>query len=409
MAHDHPSFHFPTQKMKFDDKLENLIFKQYEGEAAETDSLKCLDDMPRKSEMPRKSGITATLNPKTAVEDNGYLLNQDSYLPESMVVNEIFAGGVQKGDNSDLEYAFEGVQTLKSNHKSAVLNNRQRSVIRQETDLNLDQQEIYLELGNNEDFQPLDLSTIPADLRRSDNLISTLYIDAGQDSGVEHLELEFEVDTLGWETPPVSQRSAPSSTVVEPSYVQEPLMSLFEQNARTDTSSSLLPAFENDIQQQIYTELANSASINHLELQTLEGGKDITDFKKFLHSIVREIKANPHSSIKNISAKVGDAVVNPFTGKTVGKEFLMKLYSETRSKGGRKTVSSSKQSTKLSEKEKMLIKAVASLFSSSRGQVEESGDLFGPVIPIITLECQSFRDSVYLCEVMSDASFLFFQ
>lgn len=148
-----------------------------------------------------------------------------------------------------------------------------------------------------------------------------------------------------------------------------------------DSISSLLPVPSQDVQAQVYREMAQASSSSlHIELSPFssipsldrsssfnEMSRIETEFKQFAKSLLKEFKKNPQATLNQLARRAGQ-LFNPSTGKPVEKAFVARLLKEGKRLAMRSSIRSSvkpqEQSTKLSRSEKELLKAVTSLLST---------------------------------------------
>ncbi|KAJ3327587.1 hypothetical protein HDU91_004357, partial [Kappamyces sp. JEL0680] len=200
----------------------------------------------------------------------------------------------------------------------------------------------------------------------------------------------------------IPARHAPSLSAVDySSHLLAPIHT-YHQTDMPDSSRTLLPPLEQDIQAQVYMDLheAELQESHHIELsettqESPQGrlyttddlvGNEIVHFKRFLKSLVKEVQSSAtDDSLVHLASKVAH-VHNPLTGKAVGSKFLVQLFNQAKAPSApaqasvRARVAANAQATELTAEEKELLKAVAQLVSGSDTASKGTSDLATEVV-----------------------------
>ncbi|KAJ3270054.1 hypothetical protein HDV01_000602 [Terramyces sp. JEL0728] len=118
---------------------------------------------------------------------------------------------------------------------------------------------------------------------------------------------------------------------------------------------------------------ANYAPVNEKQVEAVPAlyetisAPDMVQFKKFLNSVVKELKTSP-SALETLSKKVG-SIYNPLTGKPAGEYFLKKLIASGKKLEAAKKpeirsyVAAGKQNVELTDDERKCLKAITTLLA----------------------------------------------
>ncbi|KAJ3323703.1 hypothetical protein HDV06_001433 [Boothiomyces sp. JEL0866] len=132
---------------------------------------------------------------------------------------------------------------------------------------------------------------------------------------------------------------------------------------------------------------ANYAPVNETQVDQVPSlyetisAPDMVQFKRFLNSMVKELKTSP-SALEKLSKKVG-SIYNPLTGKPAGEDFLKRLIASSKKVDASKRpqirsfIAAGKQNVELTQDERQCLKAITTLFA--KPYEKESSPDFGQV------------------------------